>query len=191
MQICLKEVGFTMGVYMKTFTGLKVDPVQPKPEDITLRDIAHALSLICRANGQSKWFYSVGQHCINAYKEAEERGDSDRVILGCLLHDGAEAYLCDLIRPVKVFMPEYSVIEERFLNCVYTRFGLADLTKEELAEIKDVDDALLDYDLVELLQEPMPEGGYRLKRTPDLAFRPFAEVEEEFIRLAETKINKL
>ena len=180
-----------MGVYLKTFMGYRVDPLNPEPETITLTDIAHALSLICRANGQGTHFYSVAQHCINAAKEAKERGDSVRVQLGCLLHDGAEAYLADLIRPVTQFMPKYYEIEDNFLNVIYSKFGLPDLTEEELAEIKDVDDALLDYDLVELLKEPAPEAGYRLKRTPDLAFVPFEEAQEEYIRIANSLISEL
>ena len=180
-----------MEVYLKTYMGYKVDPLDPKPETITLRDIAHALSLICRGNGQCTHFYSVAQHCINAAKEAEVRGDSVRIQLGCLLHDGAEAYLSDLIRPVKQFMPKYYEIEDRFLNVIYSKFGLPDLTEEELEEIKDIDDALLDYDLVELLKEPGPEGGYRLKRIPDLEFVPFEEAQAEYEAIAKRLTERL
>ena len=35
------------GSYLKTYMGNKVDPLSVKAEDITLEDIAHALSLIC------------------------------------------------------------------------------------------------------------------------------------------------
>ena len=187
----MKELRDEMEVYLKTYMGYKVDPLNPAPETIMLRDIAHALSLICRGNGQCTHFYSVAQHCINAEKEAEARGDSVRICLGCLLHDGAEAYLADLIRPVKQFMPKYYEIEDRFLDVIYTKFGLPDLTEDELAEIKDIDDALLDYDLTELLKEPAPEEGYRLKRTPDIDFCPFEEAEDEYVRLAELLISKL
>ncbi len=180
-----------MDVYLKTFMGYKVDPINPQPETITLTDIAHALSLICRANGQGTHFYSVAQHCINAAKEAGARGDSVRIQLGCLLHDGAEAYLADLIRPVKQFMPKYYEIEDRFLDVIYTKFGLPDLTEEELAQIKDIDDALLDYDLVELLKEPEPKDGYRLKRVPDLAFVPFEEAQKEYEEIAKRLMDEL
>ena len=180
-----------MDVYLKTFMGYKVDPINPQPETITLTDIAHALPLICRANGQGTHFYSVAQHCINAAKEAGARGDSVRIQLGCLLHDGAEAYLADLIRPVKQFMPKYYEIEDRFLDVIYTKFGLPDLTEEELAQIKDIDDALLDYDLVELLKEPEPKDGYRLKRVPDLAFVPFEEAQKEYEEIAKRLMDEL
>ena len=48
-----------------TYTGKHIDPLHPDPDMICIEDIAHALSLICRGNGQVKTFFSVGQHCIN------------------------------------------------------------------------------------------------------------------------------
>ena len=100
--------------YLKTYMGNRVDPLDVKAEDITLEDIAHALSLMCRGNGQVVHFYSVGQHCINCAKEAKARGWNERLQLGCLLHDAAEAYMSDLITPIKVHMPQYYDIEDNF-----------------------------------------------------------------------------
>ena len=87
------------------------DPLHPCEEQIIIEDIAHALSFLCRANGHFKSFYSVGQHCINCAREASARGYSKRVQLGCLLHDGSEAYLSDVTRPVKKEMPLYLEFE--------------------------------------------------------------------------------
>ena len=75
---------------MGTFSGRRFDPLMMTPEDVVLEDIAHALSLLCRGGGQLKYFYSVGQHCINCMKEAEARGWSPRMQLACLLHDASE-----------------------------------------------------------------------------------------------------
>ena len=50
--------------YITTFTGKHFDPIHPVPEKIDVKDIAHALSLICRANGHTRFFYSVAQHSI-------------------------------------------------------------------------------------------------------------------------------
>ena len=41
-----------------------------------------------------------------------------------LLHDAAEAYLPDVPRPVKPFMPGFDAIERRILECVAERFTL-------------------------------------------------------------------
>ena len=154
--------------YLKSYTGHKIDPLNPKKEQIELRDIAHALSLLC----------------INCSLEAKERGESIRIQFGCLLHDASESYLSDVIRPIKQHMPVYYEIEDKFLNAVFEKFGLSDLSEEEKAVIKEIDDCLLDYDLVELLKEEMPAGGYQFVRIPDVSVRPFEEVEEEYYNLA-------
>ncbi len=177
--------------YLKTYMGNKVDPLQVTAEDITLEDIAHALSLMCRGNGQVVHFYSVGQHCINCAKEAEARGWNVRLQMGCLLHDAAEAYMSDMITPIKVHMPQYYEMEDRFLKAVYDKFGLSDLSKEEWNLIMEVDRALLTYDLVELLKEPVPQEGYQVVRIPDIAFRPFEEVEEEYKEIALKLLKQL
>ena len=44
---------------MTTYSGRKFDPMQMTPEDVSLRDIAHALSLLCRGGGHMKYFYTV------------------------------------------------------------------------------------------------------------------------------------
>ena len=88
-----------------THTRVMFDPVHPDPALIDIRDIAHALSMLCRANGHFPTFYSVGQHCINCAAEAAARGYSRRVQLACLLHDASEAYLADVTRPVKKELP--------------------------------------------------------------------------------------
>ena len=77
--------------YIRTYTGRKFYPMDPQPDAIDIKDIAHALSLVCRGNGHVNRFFSVAQHCINCAMEAEARGCSQRVILACLIHDASEA----------------------------------------------------------------------------------------------------
>lgn len=59
---------------MNTWTGRQFDPLHMQPSDVSLEDIAHALSLLCRGGGHLDRFYSVGQHCINCAGEARARG---------------------------------------------------------------------------------------------------------------------
>ena len=47
---------------MQTISGLSVDLFNPKPEMISIRDIAHGLAMQCRYGGQVQTFYSVAQH---------------------------------------------------------------------------------------------------------------------------------
>ena len=55
---------------IKTYTGIIMDPIKPEEKLICIEGIAHALSMLCRANGHFKTFYSVAQHSINCMKEA-------------------------------------------------------------------------------------------------------------------------
>ena len=87
--------------YITTFTGEDFDPTEPDINKIKIEDIAHALSLICRANGHFIRFYSVGQHCINCANEAKARGLPELIQFACLFHDASEAYISDITSPVK------------------------------------------------------------------------------------------
>ena len=116
-----------MQKFILTYTKIKFYPLQPVMADIKIEDIAHALSLMTRANGHFKHFYSVAQHSLACCKEAEKRGYSYRVQLGCLLHDASESYISDITRPVKQQMQEYYLIEDKLQRCIYERYRLEDL----------------------------------------------------------------
>ena len=171
--------------YITTYTGKHFDPVTPDKNLIDIRDIAHALSLICRGNGHVKTFFSVGQHCVNAAKEAILRGYSDRVILACLIHDAGEAYLSDVPRPVKPSMPEYNQLEDCLLNIIYEKFLGSPLTEEEQRLVKSVDNDLLYYDLKELLNEVLDVPAPSLHISLNYNFVPFDEIEQNFLTLYE------
>ena len=171
--------------YITTYTGKHFDPVNPDKHLIDIRDIAHALSLICRGNGHVKTFFSVGQHCVNAAKEAILRGYSDRVILACLIHDAGEAYLSDVPRPVKPSMPKYNQLEDRLLNMIYEKFLGSPLTEEEQRLVKSVDNDLLYYDLKELLNEVLDVPAPSLHISLNYNFVPFDEIEQNFLALYE------
>ena len=49
-----------MSDYITTYTGNHIDPMNPDPAAISIRDIAHALSLICRGNGHVRSFSVTG-----------------------------------------------------------------------------------------------------------------------------------
>lgn len=170
-----------MSDYILTYTKTKFYPLRPIAEDIKIEDIAHSLSLMTRANGHFKHFYSVAQHAINCYKEAKSRGCSEKVQLGCLLHDASESYISDLTRPVKGQLSEYFAIEEKLQSLIYEKFGLGDLTEEEKQQIKDVDDALLYFEFIELMDIPVFDIAPEKLMEHDFSQRDFTNVESEFI----------
>lgn len=122
-------------IYITTYLGHRIDPFNPQPENFSIVDIAHALSNICRWNGQIREFFSVAQHCIYVSYLC----NPEDAALG-LLHDSPEAYLGDLINPVKHngSMKEYIKLETKFGNTIAKAFGLPNLDKTESVEIADL-----------------------------------------------------
>jgi len=169
--------------FIVTYTGVEFYPLKSTPEDINAIDIAHSLSLMCRANGHMIRFFSVAQHSINCYYEAVARGYSKRVQLGCLLHDGSEAYISDITRPVKTYLDTYRQIEEKVQSLVYARFGLGDLTEEELEQIKICDDIQLSVEFKELHEHTDFECDYEPMGKADLSNRDPEIVKEEFLKI--------
>ncbi len=170
---------------IKTISGVMFDPLEPKEEQIKIEDIAHALSHLCRANGHFKDFYSVAQHCIHCAQEAQARGLSIRVQLGCLLHDGSEAYLSDVTRPVKQVMPAYLEIEEPLQEAIWNKWIRQPLTPEEIRQIFEIDDQLLYNEFLALgdmaLTDPIPA----LQTQPYFGFIGFGQTRQSYIRLFE------
>ena len=164
-----------------THTRVMFDPVHPDQEKIRIRDIAHALSMLCRANGHFPTFYSVGQHCINCMREAEARGYSSRVQLACLLHDASEAYLADVTRPVKKELPRYLEIEEPLQNLIWLTFLGQPLTEEEYTQVFAIDDAILYYEFLTLMDTKLAETAPELRSAPSFAFMDFAKCEEAYL----------
>ena len=171
--------------YIRTYTKREFYPLAPDQEQIDIRDIAHALSLLCRANGHFPHFYSVGQHCVACAVEAAARGYSRRVQLACLLHDASEAYLADVTRPVKKELPKYLEIEAPLQNAIWDKWLRPALTEEEEKLVFLVDDAMLYYEILGLMGEPIPGLPQDLVTAPDLSCVPFSAVEQKYLELFE------
>jgi hypothetical protein len=171
--------------YILTYSKTKFYPLAPAIDDIKIIDIAHALSLMTRANGHFKHFYSVAQHAINCYKEAKERGYSKRVQLGCLLHDASESYISDLTRPVKRNLSQYFVIEEKLQGLIYKKYGLGDLSQDEIDKIRNIDDAILYHEFQTLMDEKIFAIKPFIAIKHDFSLRDFKNVENEFIYIYE------
>jgi hypothetical protein len=87
--------------WMMTFTGRQVLPLALNPEDVDIRDIAHATAMQCRYNGHVTKFYSVAEHMVHISDAVLRYTNSPVAALQGLVHDGNEAYTGDMIRPVK------------------------------------------------------------------------------------------
>lgn len=174
-----------MSEHITTANKIYFKPLEPEKEKIIIEDIAHALSLMTRANGHFPEFYSVGQHCIGCYKEAVARGLGERIAFICLLHDASEAYIADVTRPVKKELKEYLVIEKRLQDAIYERFLGGLPAEEEMKMVSEIDDAMLYHEFYHYMGEKLFDFCPRLMTTPDFYERAFKEVEEEYLGICE------
>jgi hypothetical protein len=164
-----------------------MDLLQPNVDEITIEDIANNLGKICRFNGQLKQWYSVAEHCIKVSQMVPERYK-----LQALLHDAAEAYVCDVPTPLKRLLGErYSEIEERAARAIGVKFGveLVDLPKV----VKDADRALVVSERNALQDKPQtwsdeyestliyPFFG-RACTTPEMATGAYLNVFKEYTK---------
>ncbi len=108
-----------MTAKIRTVSGVYLDLLDPKVEDIKITDIAHALANICRFGGHPREFYSVAQHSVRVSYLVDEE-----YALEALLHDATEAYLGDVITPLKNILPEYRRLEEKLDGIIRKAFDL-------------------------------------------------------------------
>ncbi len=120
-------------------SGRYLDLASPQPDQFTFADIAGALSKICRFGGQCEFFYSVAEHSYHCAIQAMEDGwdkDGQRAIL---LHDAAEAFIGDIVKPLKVMLPDYAHVEMLMEDCIANKFDL----NWPAHQIREIDQAML------------------------------------------------
>ena len=142
----------TIGLY----SGGTFDILNPRPEDVRIEDIAHALSNQCRFTGHTRSFYSVAQHSVLASLHVGPSSDS----LWSLLHDSSEAYTGDLNRPMKHSpeMSRFRTAEKAIMAAICAYFGL---DPKEPASVKAIDRRLVVTEARDLLPGgPTSERGW-------------------------------
>lgn len=101
-----------------TAHGRRLFILEPDPAHIHIDDIAHALSNLCRFGGHVP-FYSIAQHSVLVSRIVPQQ-----FALAGLLHDASEAYLGDVIRPLKRQLFVYRDIERQWEDVIARRFRL-------------------------------------------------------------------
>jgi hypothetical protein len=164
-----------IGDWQCTFSGVAFYPLDPRPDEILLVDIAHALSNMCRFAGHVQEFYSVAEHSVHVSRRAMElwgaREGQTLAGLAGLLHDGSEAYLVDVPRPMKrhALMEPYRKAEESLQYHIYQRFGVV-MTSALEDVVHDADDEMLATERMDLMPYFKSDGSPSRKwsglRTP-------------------------
>ncbi len=140
-----------------TISGRTFSMFHPKPEDIDIVDIAHSLALQCRYRGITKTFYSVAEHSVRVSQLIEH--DKELALWG-LLHDASEAYIGDIIRPLKHNMGGvYYDLERNFMSVIANKFNLAE-TEPHL--IRYLDDLILVTERRDLITDQWTDWGLKI-----------------------------
>lgn len=157
-----------IGDWVGMASGRKFWPLDPRPEEVEIEDIAQALSNLCRFGGHCSAFYSVAQHSVWVARHVEcERPGRPLLALHALLHDAAEAYLGDVIRPLKGSMmvdrghgvsESFEVAERRVMAAIYRKFGMPRLSDADRAIIKHADNVALATEARDLMGDPQWPG---------------------------------
>jgi len=167
---------------IRTYTGKWVNVFDPT-SDITdmfdILDIAHALSMQCRFSGHLKHFYSVAQHSIECYRQANIQGLNKKEQLTALMHDCSEAYLVDIPRPIKREFAQYKVIEDKLMNTLSKVFNF---NYPLSSRIHDIDNLLLqmEWDMLMINRDDISQLSrihvYSQKYTEELFLDIFSDL---------------
>lgn len=174
-----------------TASGRKISVNRPCAAHIDLRDIAHHLAMLNRFNGATQVPYSVAQHSCLVAKIMLQLEATPLEALHGLLHDGHEAYLGDMTRPVKLaafgdmaHVPsEWDCLVDNFDHAIWERFGLKQPGAELRADIAQADNCALATEWRDLMVGDAP---FEFGPAPWVV-KPinWAKAEEDFINTFE------
>ncbi len=144
------------GNWMLCYSGGIYYPVDPRPSEVRIADIAHSLSMQCRYGGHARHFYSVAEHSIYVSRHVPEEH-----ALVALMHDATEAYVSDVPRPLKGHLENFAEIEAMNWAAIATAFDLSAVLPDC---VHDIDTRLCLDEMSRLLPpSPLPlcvEGSY-------------------------------
>lgn len=147
--------------WVQTATGRRFNFNDIESNEISVIDIAWALGHQCRYNGHSSEFYSVAEHSVQMSYAALVNGASREVALEMLLHDAAEAYMGDLVRPLKQMLPAYTEYEKRLMRHIRKSLGCTANEWEHVKIVKEYDHRILmneKDDLLKNIADPIEWG---------------------------------
>jgi uncharacterized protein len=145
--------------WIQTYSGGIFHILDPKQDEINIKDIGHSLAMQCRFTGHVRHFYSIAEHSVlGSFIVPKQHA------LRFLMHDASEAYIADINRPLKHFTgvgAAYLPVEANIQEAIHDKFGLRlfdyDCTAPEPKCIKEADNAML-YAEKEQLLPPMDWG---------------------------------
>ena len=111
--------------WMETASGLRFNYAVLDETQVSIDDVAHALSRMCRYGGHVRDYYTVAEHCVLLCRFVRARGGLEVEQRVALMHDAGEAYLQDVVRPGKHRLKDYMALEKRVDELVAGVFGVS------------------------------------------------------------------
>jgi 5'-deoxynucleotidase YfbR-like HD superfamily hydrolase len=180
------------GPFQVNASGGQWWPLDPRPGDFSIGDIAHHLSMICRYGGAPRYFYSVAEHSVLVSQHVPPE-----LALHGLLHDAAEAVVGDTIKPIKT-LPEWQAVrevEERNFRAICAAFEL-EWTLEIERVVMEVDRRAVIDECLQLIphgSEYLQLKGYDLSQALGaeiVAYKPVLAEVAFLARWAELTVGR-
>lgn len=167
-----------------TASGLEFDPFSPRPDDVRLGDIAHALSNINRFCGHTTQPYSVAQHSCLVAQLVARSGAPNRAIIYGLLHDAPEAYIGDMAGPLKrdSRLSGYNTMENEIMISILDHFSI-DPDDDDIIAVKAADRMALEAERRDLMPACDWWGSCSVP-VHRIEAMPWFDARAEFIRQA-------
>jgi hypothetical protein len=165
-----------VGDWMSMASGRVFWPLDPRADEVHIDDIAQALSNVCRFGGRCSEYYSVAQHSVWVARYVERSWPVlphvALLAMHALLHDTAEAYLGDVVRPLKPAMvvqrvlgdgknsplvfrqEEFCVTEQRVLLAIYEHLRMPFPSVADESKVKHADNVALATEARDLMGDP-------------------------------------
>ena len=159
---------------MRTRSGGRFYPANPRPEDMNILDLASGIARECRYGGQMEGFYSVAEHSLLVARVLP-----DHLKLQGLMHDAPEGLIRDMTRPNKRLLADYAELEDRVWRAVAARFGLP---YELDPLVKQADNDVLLAERAQLFPDDTDEWSIKGEPAPvTITQMPYDVAEAEFL----------
>jgi len=125
-------------------SGKWINLIDTNIDDITIHDIARGLANKGHYGGHTPKYFSIAEHSILvSYITGNLQG---------LLHDGSEAYIGDMLYPIKDLVPDFVLIEDNLMMKIMNKFNL----KYNYEDVKSADTLIKGYEWINFFDSDCP-----------------------------------
>lgn len=151
--------------------GGPIDPFETSGNVYDMRSIAWSLSMQCRFGGHARQFYSVAEHCyVLSHVVPREYA------LVALLHDAAEAYIGDIVVPIKRRLADFKTYEVNLERSIMAYFNIKNYD-EAIKVVDEYDKRIVYNEWVAFGAMPMPHRVSLLTPVDGANIFGFAQID--------------